>query len=208
MGAWYVVIYGFTSNPVLNVLWSVSVEEHFYLFAPWAVKYCDRKRIFGLCGLLIVAANVWLYYLGKTSLTTHRVWTNTFVQFECFAAGILLCLVLYGRLPNVRFWQRLGLIVGGWSFWFLASYELHATHGSSTNPGSWPLISGYGAGRARLDFSNCWIPRHKSEAASSNRPLFRAHFFRPLRVSSVCDQANSPSHGGPSPPLQWPFIDP
>jgi peptidoglycan/LPS O-acetylase OafA/YrhL len=73
------------------------------------------------------------------------VWFNSFVQFECFAAGILLCLVLHGRLPRIKAWQRIALIVIAFNCWFYACFGLSSRFGNigERNPGSWSLIFGY-----------------------------------------------------------------
>jgi peptidoglycan/LPS O-acetylase OafA/YrhL len=144
MGAWYCAIHGWINNPV-DPLWSISVEEQFYLFAPWIVKFFTRKLLYGFCAALILVANCWLYYLGRVAIKDSRVWANSFVQFECFAAGILLCLVLRGRLPKLALWQRASLLVFSFTCLFYTCYELNSRFGftGSRNPGSWHLISGY-----------------------------------------------------------------
>ncbi|MGD0902845.1 MAG: hypothetical protein ABR924_07875, partial [Terracidiphilus sp.] len=85
-----------------------------------------------------------LYYLGKVEASDLAIWFNSFVQFECFAAGILLCLVLRGRLPRIPLWQRLIMLAGACSCWFYACYGLHVHFANyEKSPGSWPLIGGY-----------------------------------------------------------------
>jgi peptidoglycan/LPS O-acetylase OafA/YrhL len=65
------------------------------------------------------------------------------VQFECFAAGILLCLILHGRVPKIPSWQRLILIACSGILWTTASHGLHCGFSLiSENPGSWSLIGG------------------------------------------------------------------
>ncbi|MGA2351001.1 MAG: acyltransferase [Terracidiphilus sp.] len=146
MGAWHSAIYDLPQNPI-NPLWSISVEEQFYLFAPWTIKYFNRKSLYVFCGLLILGSNVSLYYLGKVLAAETRIWFNSIVQFECFAAGILLSLLLHGRTPKLAFWQRLTLIAIAWSCWFFACYGLHYQfYLPSDNPGSWALIGGYALG--------------------------------------------------------------
>jgi peptidoglycan/LPS O-acetylase OafA/YrhL len=147
LGAWSLAAQHPFMNPA-EVLWSVSVEEQFYVFAPWIVKYFNRKSLYGFCVVLILISGVWLYFLGKVSAIHCRVWYNSFVQYQCFAAGILLCLVLRGRLPRLAIWQRVGLIAFSFSCWFFALYKLHAIFGNrrETDPGSWPLIFGYALG--------------------------------------------------------------
>jgi peptidoglycan/LPS O-acetylase OafA/YrhL len=152
LGAWFSALHGWILNPV-SPLWSISVEEQFYLFAPWIVKYFNRKSLYRFCALLIVVANAWLYYFGYASVNGHRtandtrIWADTFVQFEGFAAGILLCLILHGRLPKFALWQRLMFIAGCGISWMVACYGLHSRFiDASENPGSWPLIGGYALG--------------------------------------------------------------
>ena len=144
MGAWICAIHGMLTNPA-NVLWSISVEEQFYLFAPWIVRYFNRKSLYGFCLALILVANAWLFYLGRVAASFPSVWCNSFVEFECFAAGILLCFVLRSRLPRIAIWQRIALLVLAFSCWFYACYGIQAFFGGTGahNPGSWPLIFGW-----------------------------------------------------------------
>ncbi len=136
-------LHSFT-NPA-EVLWSVSVEEQFYLFAPWTIKFLNRKLVYVFCFILILVANVWLYFLGVESAVHVRVWYNSFVQYECFAGGILLCLILHGRLPGLAIWKRIALLAFSFACWICTCYWLNPIFGSrgESNPGSWPLIGGY-----------------------------------------------------------------
>jgi peptidoglycan/LPS O-acetylase OafA/YrhL len=142
MGAWYSAFHGAILNPIAP-LWSVSVEEQFYLFAPWVTKFFNRKSLYGFCVALILLANSRLCYLVKASATDSRIWTDTYVQFECFAAGILLCMVLRGRLPGIAVWQRSILLATSWSCWLFASYCAQAPSKSLANPPFWPYFSEY-----------------------------------------------------------------
>jgi peptidoglycan/LPS O-acetylase OafA/YrhL len=142
MGAWLSAMHGWVSNPI-GPMWSISVEEQFYLFAPWILKYFTRKSLYAFCALIILAASGWLYYLGKVSARDYSLWGNSVVQFECFAAGILLCLILRGQVPRFSMWHRIMFLLGCSFCWFYASYGLNARMLNMINPGSWPLIGGY-----------------------------------------------------------------
>ncbi len=144
MGSWYSVTHIASALPIAP-LWSISVEEQFYLFAPWAVKYLTRKLLYGFCAVLLATANLWLYYLGRDSAIDRRIWFNGFIQYECFAGGILLCLFLRGRIPKLLVWQRTALLAFSFILWFYTCYGLHTRFGNAgdTNPGSWHLICGY-----------------------------------------------------------------
>jgi peptidoglycan/LPS O-acetylase OafA/YrhL len=146
MGAWCLMTRGAFNNPA-GVLWSISIEEQFYLFAPWIVKYFNRKSLHAFCLAIILVANIWLFCLGKIHTSYKPIWFNSFVQFECFACGILLCLLLRSRLPGIAVWQRMLLVSCGLFGWFSACYWLHNDFAyPGENPGSWPLIGGYALG--------------------------------------------------------------
>jgi peptidoglycan/LPS O-acetylase OafA/YrhL len=144
MGAWYGATQGMLKNPAFP-LWSISVEEQFYLFAPWVIKYFNRKSLYGFCVALIIVANLWLYYLGKVGISDSCISFNSFVEFECFAGGILLCLFLHSRTPSIAGWHRLTLLAGCCTFWMIAaSGQLYrSAHHPSDSTGSWILVGCY-----------------------------------------------------------------
>jgi peptidoglycan/LPS O-acetylase OafA/YrhL len=142
LSTWIIPIRGFFASPVIP-LWSISVEEQFYAAVPWLAKFCSRRGIFGFCGFVMAASNFWLFYLGRIRAPLERIWANPFVQFETFAAGIMLCLVLRGALPQLSDWQRVALVAIGWGGWFFACYALNTLFEAGQNPGSWSLVGGY-----------------------------------------------------------------
>lgn len=69
------------------------------------------------------------------------------MQFECFASGLLLCLLLCGRLPRLATWSRTILFISGCYCWFLASYKFQIPFGANNStPGAWQLMGGYALG--------------------------------------------------------------
>ena len=145
LSSWTIPAHGFVANPV-SPLWSISVEEQFYAVVPWLTRFFNRNMLYGFCLVVIVVSNAWLLYLGRVRAPMYRIWENSFVQFEPFAAGILLCLILRGRLPRIAIWQRLIVIAAGWYCWFFACHRLHVLFDLNQNPGGWSLVGGYGLG--------------------------------------------------------------
>src|ERR1051326_7697690 len=96
---------------VLNPLWSLAVEEQFYLLWPAVLFVCPRPRLGLLCGSLMgvalmlrMAAAIWAPdYLVTFTLTPFRM--------DLLAAGALIALV--GRRPNGLFrWRRIWILMG------------------------------------------------------------------------------------------------
>lgn len=119
MGAWETAAHGWLLNPMFS-LWSISVEEQFYLLVPIGAKYLNRKFLYGFCLLIIAGANLRLLHMVSVHASSDRIWADSLVQFECFAAGMLLCLALRGRMPRIKGWQRLTVLAAGWCCLMLA----------------------------------------------------------------------------------------
>src|SRR5579864_4765905 len=52
LGSWYEAIHTTPFTP-LSPLWSISIEEQFYLFVPWVMKYAKTKLIYVFCFVTI-----------------------------------------------------------------------------------------------------------------------------------------------------------
>jgi peptidoglycan/LPS O-acetylase OafA/YrhL len=123
-GNLYCIFFGWLGNPFVP-LWTISIEEQFYLIWPWAMRWFSRRNLF-LCALFVIAvANLTLFQLSLRNADTDRVvWANTLVQFEMFATGILLALAKkYLAWKNFSF----GLLLAwtGPLLWFMACYLFH-----------------------------------------------------------------------------------
>jgi peptidoglycan/LPS O-acetylase OafA/YrhL len=126
----------------MQILWSISIEEQFYLFWPWGMRYL-RRRGLQLCAiLLIVVANLTLFYLGHLHAEIAvAIGGNSFVQFEMFATGILLALAnRLGKWHSAKMGALLAL--SGPILWFVACFEFHVTEGIPVKVAY--LMIGYG----------------------------------------------------------------
>jgi peptidoglycan/LPS O-acetylase OafA/YrhL len=113
VGNWSFVLIGWP-NSVLVPLWSVSVEEQFYLFWPPIVARLTRERIVTAAWIMVAIANtVRIYEIGMTHSSADQLWANTFAHLDSLAAGILIAALLGGGVPNLRSGLRLVLAIGG-----------------------------------------------------------------------------------------------
>ncbi len=119
-GNWYSAVGGCGVSPIAP-LWSISIEEQFYLAWPWVAKLGNTVSLWRVSLLILPlswAAIIWLSRFG--TLAKHEIWTNSFVQFQFFAIGTLLALVLRRRTPSLRTMVRVGLFIAGLLCWFVA----------------------------------------------------------------------------------------
>jgi peptidoglycan/LPS O-acetylase OafA/YrhL len=97
-----------------GILWSVSVEEQFYLFSPLATRFTTRRGLITLASILIVIAMVARFVLVKSAIVTpYALWFCTLTRLDPIATGILVCLLLGGRVPSIRFVARVALFLIG-----------------------------------------------------------------------------------------------
>ncbi len=146
-GNWYITFNGWLSAYSINPLWSISVEEQLYILLPLVVFYAGRRglKIFSFLALALAYAAV-IYYAQKPTSGFSGEWTNSFVHFQFFAAGIMLSVYLKGGQPKWNWITRVTLFIVGLVCWLLASIVcgIHADAPHlSTIPqaiGGWLLI--------------------------------------------------------------------
>ena len=125
---WYVAALVMAGNMVgpnesiVGQLWSISLEEQFYLVWPSAMKYLTRRGLLIAALGMVGVSNIALAYFGLIHADTwQRIWWNTLVQMEMFAAGILLALLHAARGAVRRSWAvRLPGLIAIPLIWVLA----------------------------------------------------------------------------------------
>ncbi|MGZ3832131.1 MAG: acyltransferase family protein [Mucilaginibacter sp.] len=122
-GNWYIMRYGWIAGPV-DPLWSIAVEEQFYIAIPVLARLGGRKLLIGVSiALLIISYLVSVYYARLVYSGESGQWVNSWFQFQFFAAGALLAIFLRGRVPQ---WQ---MIARGFVFLFALGCWLYAIYG-------------------------------------------------------------------------------
>jgi len=96
-GNWACAAWGYPPSS-FALLWSVSIEEQFYLTWPWLVRFgADRVRpiAYGMLALSSVTRIV----LVICDVHHPGIWCNTLARLDPIAAGALLACFLNGSLP-------------------------------------------------------------------------------------------------------------
>lgn len=104
-GNWVCAIYGLPFS-VASPLWSISVEEQFYLGWPLLLLLFGIHRIRQLAIGMIVVALATRGLLAALDVEHPGVWCNTFARLDSIAAGALLAVSLNGRSPEIKYVLR------------------------------------------------------------------------------------------------------
>jgi peptidoglycan/LPS O-acetylase OafA/YrhL len=105
-------------SSVVAPLWSVSIEEQFYLFWPLVVRKATRKHMLAICLGMVGVAFVWRAFVQMRGFSHDFVWNATFGHLDSIAYGILLALI--GMRKTTPAWARIGLFMAGLLAWFIA----------------------------------------------------------------------------------------
>ena len=112
----YCGLFGWPESPMAP-LWSISVEEQFYLVWPWAMRTFTKRGLIGCAMAFVIAANTALMILSpRHPVSDYTIWVNSFVQFEMFAAGILL-VILKKNPERANPIAGAGLVAAGLAVW-------------------------------------------------------------------------------------------
>ena len=104
-GNWWVVAHGFLST-IGGPLWSISLEEQYYLVWPFVARFGSRRGLWIASATFMVTAAFALVHLGHALTPRYAVWANSFVEFQFFAVGAILALMLHGRRVLPPVWTR------------------------------------------------------------------------------------------------------
>jgi peptidoglycan/LPS O-acetylase OafA/YrhL len=139
---WWMILHVGAANP-LSWLWSISVEEQFYVLWPTLAKLGGTRVIAigsALCIPVSIAAITYAkLYQQHLDVT---IWLNSAVQFQFFGLGALLAIFLSGRLPQISQGKRLALAAVGAASWIAAS-ALCGLKSANATPSLLQLCVGY-----------------------------------------------------------------
>lgn len=86
---------------VANPLWSISVEEQFYVMWPLLLRFAGVNRIKQLALGMVTVALVTRIVLAALDVAHPAVWCNTFTRLDSIAFGALLAVLLGGSAPQL-----------------------------------------------------------------------------------------------------------
>jgi peptidoglycan/LPS O-acetylase OafA/YrhL len=142
VGNWYMVVCPLTGGP-LRHLWSISVEEQFYLTWPFMIKVGGMRCVKAV-SLAILPVSYLTIFFGSIyqSHLDVTVWLNSLAQFQFFALGALLSIYLSGGSPGLSWRSRTTMLIAGMASWLIASGVFGIKRaGFTPNPGA--MCAGY-----------------------------------------------------------------
>jgi peptidoglycan/LPS O-acetylase OafA/YrhL len=94
-GNWTCAFWGYPGS-VASPLWSVSIEEQFYIVFPFLVVLFGVKRLKLIAIGLLIIAFITRGLLVGMDVPHPGIWANTFARLDPIAGGVLFALLLKG----------------------------------------------------------------------------------------------------------------
>lgn len=121
-GNWVCAAHGIPVS-VASPLWSISVEEQFYIGWPLLLRFFGIHRIKQLAIALLLVALLTRIWLAAYGVKHPGVWCNTLARLDPIALGALLAFILRGRAPQINKILRVVLgVIALASWWLIARY--------------------------------------------------------------------------------------
>lgn len=99
--------------PPITPLWSLAVEEHFYLIWPPIVLFCSRPVIWGASAAMIIGSLTARAWLQLQHATYQAMTMPTYTAVDSIALGCMLALLWRDKTAAARRpWLRRALVVG------------------------------------------------------------------------------------------------
>ncbi len=120
------VLHNYPRNGLLGPLWSISVEEQFYLFWPLLLFWKGRTGIKTSVAILLpVAWCVDFFIPFSGGRRDPDLWTNSLSQYQYFALGALVALALHRHPLHLANAGRVALLTLAGIFLILAVHPFH-----------------------------------------------------------------------------------
>jgi peptidoglycan/LPS O-acetylase OafA/YrhL len=97
-GNWACAAWGYPPSS-FALLWSVSIEEQFYIVCPWLIRLGGNRLRLIACGMLALATATRIALLMR-GVPHPQIWCNTLARLDPIAAGALLACFVDGSAPE------------------------------------------------------------------------------------------------------------
>ena len=96
LGNFYFAQHGFAGHGIPDVLWSLAIEEQFYLVWPLLVLLLPRRALAWACGVVILGAVAWRLWLIAGGCDPVAIYVLTPGRLDGLAVGGLLAVLARG----------------------------------------------------------------------------------------------------------------
>lgn len=115
LGNWSMIRFGPVGSDIVSVLWSVCVEEQFYLFIPIVLSMTGKRGRIAFCLVGITAAVLRRWSLARLNVPQYQMTYDSLAQMDGILAGVLLAVLVQSAKVRAQLhrWSKT------WHVWVL-----------------------------------------------------------------------------------------
>ncbi|HVN63628.1 MAG TPA: acyltransferase [Candidatus Binataceae bacterium] len=198
----------------VTLLWSVSMEEQFYLLWPLVIRGKSRRGVAMAAVTMLVIASISRFLVIRLGYLNPPMWINTFTRLDPFAVGILVAALRLDEIAELNLVVRMGLVLAGAGAWFFAVHYcdfytyiptmIHAMVGYpavALGSGAF-LLASLGAGKAGARFMLNGRLRYLGKISYG---LYVYHLLALIFADFVCNRMLGKSVTGQPLWIEWPI---
>lgn len=184
---------GFSSVAV-NHLWSLCIEEHFYIFAPLIIAFVPNKRLPAIFFSIVLISMIYRGIVAGTENYWMKIYLNTLSRMDVLAIGCLFG-YLYHRKKisfNASVWERIIVyaiflfvffndVMVDWDNFFFAVGKKYF----------YVLLVGYAMGNFLFHPASLLAPRKKNFLHYLGKVSYGIYMFNPVMVAIVIKTFNA-----------------
>lgn len=89
---------GFPDNQTLVHLWSLAVEEQFYIFWPLVIRLFNTKKLLAVCLIIVAFSLIFRFYIGAELGFVHPFkYMATFSRMDALTTGAIIAILIRKR---------------------------------------------------------------------------------------------------------------
>jgi peptidoglycan/LPS O-acetylase OafA/YrhL len=131
---WFLMHNPWPDNPVAP-LWSISLEEQFYLVLPLAIALAKPKMTRSIGCILITVSLLSLYVQGQHLEAGRVIWCNGLSQTIFFGLGVLLATLPLEQMPPPKKSLRIASFILAFVLFFISAAECYTNFPGNAHSG-------------------------------------------------------------------------
>ena len=120
----YMIDHGVNFISALIILWSVVIEEQFYIFWGLIIKYLKKYIVIIICVCLIVSVIYCYYYLSVLHGKPMNLKIHTFYAIPDFCFGGLIAFICHSKKKVFNFLKKLSTLFYGGIYFVLIVFNV------------------------------------------------------------------------------------
>lgn len=183
-------------NPVVSHLWSICIEEHFYLVCPLILAFIPTKKLPQAFLMIVFASILFRYYIfGEPGYASH-LYLNTLSRMDTLALGCLFGYMVYFKKIEFKDPLPVRLIIYSifLLMFFIESFKsAHSPFEAAVKKYLYILPAAYWLGNFVFNSSAFLVPKKENVLHFLGKASYGIYMFNPLLIFLIlrfCHQVN------------------